>query len=60
MVVSLISLTFGPFALSAEPQVEKGGALVQKGIWIFYADPVDVVNTKLKLSRQLWKKKQIK
>lgn len=46
-------LTLGPFAFSAGPQVQQGGALVQQWVGILHTDPVDVVHAKLKLSRQL-------
>lgn len=47
------TLTFGLFTLSADPQVEEGRALVKQWVWIFCTDPVDVINTELKLSCQL-------
>lgn len=50
---SRAGLTLGPFAFSAGPQVEQGGALVQQGVGILHTDPVDVVHAKLKLPRQL-------
>ena len=46
-------LTLGVLAFTGDPEVQQGQALLQQGVGVLHADPVDVVHAELQLPGQL-------
>lgn len=50
-------LTVRVFAFTDDPEVQQGYTLLQQGVGVFHADPVDVFHTELQLPSQLCKQR---
>lgn len=46
-------LTLGVLAFTGDPEVQQGQALLQQGVGVLHADPVDVIHAELQLPGQL-------